>query len=311
MSTWKKALYGIVAFLSMVVAFWCAAPLLMGVIHMGMVLPMLYALALTFYCLLSLKYPIEDIPWKNQQDAEYKAEVAMARCGVRNKKRSLRMPVIFGVKKDRLESFDEDYDMRATPGLVFSREARVKIDRVVWIITGLLAIVVIAVSVLIYTGADKFDGNYEGQTIVTLGAKIEGDRPSVSLERRLDKTAELMKEYPEAQCIVTGGQGRNEIMPESSVMARYLEEQGIDKNRIHEENKAVNTEENMKLSVELAEKEGLSTDFITVTDGYHQYRVSRYADKYGATTEGESVKTMQGLWLSSHFREVMAFFKTL
>ena len=60
MSTWKKALYGIVAFLSMVVAFWCAAPLLMGVIHMGMVLPMLYALALTFYCLLSLKYPIED-----------------------------------------------------------------------------------------------------------------------------------------------------------------------------------------------------------------------------------------------------------
>lgn len=311
MKTWKKALYGIVASLSLVTAFWCAAPLMAGVIHIGMVLPMLYALALTFYCLLSLKYPMEDIPWKKEQDEKYKEEMEIARCDARDKKRGVRVPVIFGIKKEKLEDFDEDYEVTAAPGLVFSREARVKIDRVVWTVTALCAVAVIAVSVIMYTGYDRFDGNYQGQTVVAMGAKINGDRPSASLEKRLDATVELMNEYPEAKCIVTGGQGSNEIMPESSVMANYLKEKGIAADRIYEENKASDTEENIEKSVQLAEKEGLDKDIIIVTDGYHQYRSNKYAEKAGVSSQGYDVSTSPGLWLSFHFREVMAFFKTL
>lgn len=310
MKTWKKALYGIVATLSMIIAFWCAAPLMTGVIHIGMVLPMLYALILTFYCLLSLKYPMEKIPWKNEQDEKYKAEVAAARCSVKDKERNIRVPVIFGIKKEKLETFDDDYDITA-PGVVFSREVRVKIDRAVWIITALCAAVVIVVSVIMYTGYDRFDGNYQGQTVVTMGAKINGDSPSASLEKRLDATVELMNEYPEAKCIVTGGQGNNEIMPESTVMANYLKGKGIKADRIYEENKATNTEENIEKSEQLIKKEGLDEDIIIVTDGYHQYRSNRYAEKSGVSSQGYDVSTSPGLWLSFHFREVMAFFKTL
>lgn len=311
MSSKKKTVYGITAFLSMVIFFWCALPLMMGIINIGMLLPMMFTVALAFYCLLSLKYPMEDIPWKKDQDAAYKAELEMARCYVKNQKRGMRVPIIFGVKKEKLEDFDDGYEIRSTAGMVFSREARVKIDKVVWIITAVAAICVIAVAIIMNTGYEKFDGKYNGQVIVTLGAKTDGDKPSLSLEKRLDATVKLMKEYPKAKCIVAGGQGGDEIMPESRVMAKYLEEKGIESSRIIEENKSTNTEENIRFAAEKAEENGMSPEFILVTDGYHQYRANKYAEKYGVKSVGYEVATSPGLWLSCQFREVFAFFKTL
>ncbi len=311
MSKGKKALYWIVALLSLVMFFWCALPLLMGVINIGMVIPMFITICLAFYCLLSIKYPIEELPEEDEMDEEYQKKVDKAKCTLQNEKSTLRMPMIFGIKKEKLERFDEIHDAKETVARTISKKTRKRIDKVVWTITAIGVAVVLVVSAITALGYEKFDGTYEGQTVVVLGAKINGEKPSLSLRNRLDAAVDFMEEYPEAKCIVTGGQGTNEIMPESTAMSRYLQDEGISKDRIIEENEATNTEQNLKLSVNVAKENNMSTDFIIITDGYHQYRANKYAKEYGATSQGYNAKTSLAFWPSAKFREIIAFFTTL
>ena len=58
--------------------------------------------------------------------------------------------------------------------------------------------------------------------VVVLGAQVQGDEPSLTLKKRLDKTLEFMQEHPDRTVIVSGGQGPDEAHTEASVMARYL-----------------------------------------------------------------------------------------
>ena len=64
--------------------------------------------------------------------------------------------------------------------------------------------------------------------VVVLGAQVQGDEPSLTLKKRLDKTLEFMQEHPDRTVIVSGGQGPDEAHTEASVMARYLIEHGAD-----------------------------------------------------------------------------------
>ena len=95
--------------------------------------------------------------------------------------------------------------------------------------------------------------------VVVLGAQVQGDEPSLTLKKRLDKTLEFMQEHPDRTVIVSGGQGPDEAHTEASVMARYLIEHGADASRIIEEDKASNTRENLLFSAKLAEAAGLDT----------------------------------------------------
>ena len=57
--------------------------------------------------------------------------------------------------------------------------------------------------------------------VVVLGAQVQGDEPSLTLKKRLDKTLEFMQEHPDRTVIVSGGQGPDEAHTEASVMARF------------------------------------------------------------------------------------------
>ena len=57
--------------------------------------------------------------------------------------------------------------------------------------------------------------------IVVLGAQVQGDGPSLTLKKRLDKTLTFMQEHPDKTVIVSGGQGPDEAYTEASVMARF------------------------------------------------------------------------------------------
>ena len=58
--------------------------------------------------------------------------------------------------------------------------------------------------------------------IVVLGAQVQGDGPSLTLRKRLDRTLEFLQEHPDKTVIVSGGQGADEAHTEASVMAQYL-----------------------------------------------------------------------------------------
>ena len=118
-------------------------------------------------------------------------------------------------------------------------------------------------------------------TLVVLGCKISGDRPTVMLRQRLDSAYRALEKDPELKCVVSGGQGNDEMYPESQVMYNYLVGRGIDPARIAQENASRNTRENLRNSMEVIREKGWHETITIVTSGYHQCRAGMQAKKLG------------------------------
>ena len=126
----------------------------------------------------------------------------------------------------------------------------------------------------------------ENATLVVLGAGLRGDRPSRTLRERLDAAIDYLNAHPEAPCVVSGGQGADEMCTEASAMKAYLLEKGIAEERIYLEEVSTTTEENLLLSRRVIQENGLSESVAVVTQEFHQCRAQEFARKAGFTTVG-------------------------
>lgn len=135
----------------------------------------------------------------------------------------------------------------------------------------------------------------ENATVVVLGCRAYGSRPSIMLASRLDAAYEYLTEHPDAICIVSGGQGPDESMPEAECMYLYLTEKGIAPERIYQENRSTSTRENLLFSQEIIEAEGLNPEIAIVTNEYHEYRAGMVAD--ALEMEYSAVPARTPLWL--------------
>lgn len=117
--------------------------------------------------------------------------------------------------------------------------------------------------------------------VIVLGCQIRGDRPSKILANRLDAAYEYLAEHGDVTVIVSGGQGPDETVSESYVMANYLISKGLSGDRIILEEKSTNTCTNLEYSGIIIENKGLSKNVLIATDGYHQLRAHTYAEKAG------------------------------
>ena len=99
---------------------------------------------------------------------------------------------------------------------------------------------------------------------------MQGDTPSLTLKKRLDLAYTYLTEHPNAEAVVSGGQGPDEQYTEASVMARYLIDRGIDEERILREEKASDTRENLAFSRALVEPLGIDTrKVLIITSDFH------------------------------------------
>ena len=80
---------------------------------------------------------------------------------------------------------------------------------------------------------------------------------------------------------MTGGQGEGETYTESAVMKKWLTDNGLEAERILEENQARNTGENLKYSLQVLRQNELSEKVVIVTDSFHQLRASILAKQLG------------------------------
>ena len=133
--------------------------------------------------------------------------------------------------------------------------------------------------------------------VVVLGAQVQGDEPSLTLKKRLDKTLEFMQEHPDRTVIVSGGQGPDEAHTEAS--------------RIIEEDKASNTRENLLFSAKLAEAAGLDTSrVLIVTSDFHMCRAKYIARTLSMEPYGQASDTWPWILKVNYtLREVFAFAK--
>ncbi|WP_434793703.1 hypothetical protein TPDSL_37380 [Terrisporobacter petrolearius] len=123
-------------------------------------------------------------------------------------------------------------------------------------------------------------------TMIVLGAKVNKDGVSKTLKQRLDKAIEYYNENKLINIIVSGGQGKDEVMSEAWAMKNYLVKNGVNEDNIILENKATTTLENIMFSKEIMEDLNLENKALIVTSDYHLFRSRFIASILGVENEG-------------------------
>lgn len=142
---------------------------------------------------------------------------------------------------------------------------------------------------------------------VILGAQWKTNGPSEVLRRRLDRAIEYLNENPGTMVIVSGGQGKDEVISEAAGMRQYLVNAGIAEDRILMEDKSTNTRENLAFSAALFDKENSST--VIVTNNFHVFRAVKIAEKQGYRAEGLAADSVMWMLPNNLLREFLGVMK--
>lgn len=123
------------------------------------------------------------------------------------------------------------------------------------------------------------DSDRKADCIIILGAQVKGTKITDSLRRRLDKSIEYLRRFPDTRVIVSGGQGPGEEITEADAMAEYLIRHSVDREQIIKEDRSTSTRENLRYSRRYTDPE---RDVIgIVTNGFHMYRAMMIAKQEG------------------------------
>lgn len=145
--------------------------------------------------------------------------------------------------------------------------------------------------------------------VVVLGAGVNGTVPSLSLRERLNAAYDYLIAHPEAICVVSGGQGNGEDITEAKCMFDDLTARGIEPERVWMEDRATNTQENIRFSLNLIEeKTGTRPSEIgLVSSEYHLYRAELLARSENVSAYGIPARTSWVTLRINYFlREIVA-----
>ena len=150
--------------------------------------------------------------------------------------------------------------------------------------------------------------------IIVLGAGVNGSKPSLSLQERIQAAYDYLTANPNTIAILSGGQGSGEEITEAACMYRELTDMGIDGSRLLLEEKSTSTIENLTFSLELAETQFGSRPqrMGIVSSEYHLFRAGLFAKELGLESFGIPAKTAWiSLRLNYYLREIAAVWKYL
>ena len=145
--------------------------------------------------------------------------------------------------------------------------------------------------------------------MIILGCGLKKDgTPTPLLKGRIDKAIEFSqmqkeKSGKELIFITSGGQGQDEIIPESASMKNYLTEHGISEEKIVEENKSTDTLENMKFSKEIIGKINPEGKIAFSTTNYHVFRSGLSARRMKMRAVDVGAPTKWYFWPNAAVRE--------
>lgn len=143
---------------------------------------------------------------------------------------------------------------------------------------------------------------------IILGAKVNGETPSLTLHYRLKAALSYAETHPDVRFILSGGQGPDEDIAEAEAMRRYLTEHGIDEDRLLIEAQSTSTYENLLYSKKLLPEDVESITIIT--SDFHLARARMLADSLGLKTDALAAKTPESVKIQQHIRERLAIIKT-
>lgn len=144
--------------------------------------------------------------------------------------------------------------------------------------------------------------------LIVLGAGLKGDIPSEVLKYRLNKAIKYFKENPDTIFIVSGGQGKDELISEAEAMEIYLSERGIPIKNIIKEDKSTSTYENLKFSDKIIKEKEITGDIAVMSNSFHMYRVKMISKKLNFPLKTVYAETPAIVFPNYMLREYFAFF---
>ncbi len=137
------------------------------------------------------------------------------------------------------------------------------------------------------------DPDADCQYVIVLGCGVNGTVPSLSLQERINAAYDYLMAHPDAICIASGGQGRNEDITEAYCIFRELTAMGIDPERIWQEGNSTSTMENLSFTLALIEeKTGVWPEHLgIISSEYHLFRAGCMAQNFGLTSTGIPART--------------------
>ena len=157
--------------------------------------------------------------------------------------------------------------------------------------------------------AAKYVPEPDKDFLIILGCGLnKNGKPTPLLQGRIDRALEF-DQYQrkttgkQLTFITSGGQGPDEIVSESSAMKQYLMEHGIPESRIIEEDRSVNTHQNMLFSKEKIMAVNPEGKIAFATTNYHVFRSGLHARRVKMKALGLGSPTKWYFWPNAAVRE--------
>ncbi len=127
-------------------------------------------------------------------------------------------------------------------------------------------------------------------TVLVLGAYVSpSSNPSIILNGRIKAAENYLNEHPDAKAVLSGGKGSDEVLSEAQCMYNTMTADGIAPERLLMEDRATDTVENFRYSMDIIKENGLNENLAVVTDGFHQFRARLIADRAGYNIKAGAV----------------------
>jgi len=165
---------------------------------------------------------------------------------------------------------------------------------------------------LVACGTTRLGRRPQLDAIIVLGAGLMPDgRPTRTLSYRLKAAAKLyhqqrVKQHQPIKMVVSGGQGADEVVPESTAMRHYLVALGLPLDVIVEENRSTSTAENLKFTHTILVKQQPFYQAMMVTSDYHVLRANIIARQLRLNVYGYGARTPWYYLPFAVFREYLA-----
>lgn len=123
------------------------------------------------------------------------------------------------------------------------------------------------------------------QVVIVFGCHVRKDKKiSSELRSRIECAAQVLKDYPDAICVASGGQGPDEGAGEGETIKNRLVSMEIEESRILVEGNSTDTDENIRFSLALLKEKGYDPEncsFICVSSGFHTPRIRLLFERNG------------------------------
>jgi len=193
----------------------------------------------------------------------------------------------------------------------FSERTQHRVKRTFLVLILLAAVCISAELTVIFINQIP-DKAPSGSVVIVLGAQVKNSRPTLILAGRIKAAADYLKAHPDAVCIASGGRGADEDISEAKCIRDTLAgTYGIDQNRIFTEDRSTSTDENLAYSAQIIRANGLSSNVVIATDGFHMFRAKLIAGRKGLHAYPCCAATDPRLTLYLYIRECIAIPKTL